>query len=161
MKKEELVCRVAAVLGERGYKKKIKGQKKTFCISDGEGNSSNFTVCSPPGGVSLTKADVKEVVDTCIQVIEETLCHGGFLLIKGFGLLELKRRKGGRSRAIRTGEWIEKKDYYAPKFNPGAVLKMCAKIYEMSLDDESIVIHLPDPIDVEDDEDAEVIGDGD
>ena len=53
--------------------------------------------------------------------------------IRGFGTLSLNYRKPRTNKHPVTHEDVEVSGRYVPKFESGKDLKMCAKMYELSL----------------------------
>ena len=108
MNRKELVRRIANVMRENDIRKPVSSQKQVFHISDDEGNSKDFVVKKTDKGVLFTYDDVEAVMDTCLAVIGDSL----------------KRH-----------EEVEVSGRYVPKFESGKDLKMCAKMYELSLEE--------------------------
>jgi len=138
MNKKELVSRTASIMRERGLRKLVKSPKQVFHISDDEGNVRDFTVRKSEKEVLYTVEDVDAVLNACIDAIKEALVDGSSVNIWGFGTFSLKYRKAGATRDFDTGEWIDIKARYVPKFSCGTDLRMCAKLYELSLNDTNI-----------------------
>jgi len=137
MNKIELVRRVASEMRESNIRKPISVPKQVFHISDDEGNSKDFILRRVDKKVLYTVDDVEAIVDTCIAVIEDALAHGEPVSLRGFGTFALKYRKARATNSLDTGERIDIDARYVPKFSFGHRLKMCAKLFELSLDDAS------------------------
>ena len=75
------------------------------------------------------------MVDACMLVIEESLKQGEEIAIQGFGSLSLKHRAARKTKHPDTGEDIDIEARYVPKFNFGKNLRVAAKLYELSLDE--------------------------
>lgn len=151
MNREEFVTKVASVMRDKEIRKPVMQQKCVFHISDDSGNSRDFAVTSPSKAVLFTRDDVRAVIDTCLQVIEETLCRGDEVNIKGFGVLGLKYREKRRTKKPGTEEWVDVHERYVPKFTFGTTLRMAARVYQMSLNDAAATA----PIALEDDDGGE------
>lgn len=133
MNRKELVRRVASVMRENNIRKPVSSQKQVFHISDDEGNSKDFIVKKTDKGVLFTYNDVEAVIDTCLAVIGDSLKNGDSVSVRGFGTLGLNYRKPRTSKHPITQEDVVIPGHYVPKFESGKDLKMCAKIYELSL----------------------------
>ena len=59
--------------------------------------------------------------------------------MRGFGTLYLKYRKARSTKQVRTGQHIDIDARYTPKFSFGDRLRMCAKLFELSLDDDGAI----------------------
>lgn len=135
MNKRELIKCVTDALHVSNIKKPISIPKQTFHISDNEGNSKDFTIKKTDKSVNYTKDDVTAIIDACIYVIQESLKQGEPISVHGFGTLGLNYRKPRATKHVGTSEDIIIAGRYVPKFSFGNDLKMCAKVYELSLDD--------------------------
>ena len=135
MYRKDLIRRVTSVMREKDIRKPVSSPKHVFHISDDEGNHKDFVVRKVDKGVLFTNDDVAAVLDTCLAVIEETIKAGGYVSIRGFGALGLKYRKPRSINRIETGEKIDIEGRFFPKFTIGKDLRMCAKVYELSLTD--------------------------
>lgn len=135
MNRKEFVRRVATVLRENDIRKPVSSHKQVLHISDDDGNTSDFVIKKTDKGVLFTYDDVESIIDTCISVIEDAIKHGEHISIRGFGTLALHYRKARRTKHPDTGEDIEVSERYIPKFTYGNDLRMCAKIFELSLED--------------------------
>lgn len=138
MNKKELIGIVTDVLRSSDVRKVIKLPKQRFTISDNEGNSKEFTVKKTDKLVYLNTEDVSNVIETCIEVIEDALKRGESVNIHGFGSLGLHYRKARKTKRIDNGEDVAVPARYVPKFNYGNDLRLAAKIYEASLNDEFV-----------------------
>ena len=147
MNRKELVRRIAAVMKDNGIRKPISSPKQVFHISDDEGNTKDFVVKKTDKDVLFTIDDIESMVDTCIYVIEDALKHGDSVSIRGFGTLGLHHRKARATKHPTTGE-----PRYVPKFVFGNDLRLCAKMFELSLDENGA--HSPIPSDKVADDDG-------
>lgn len=68
---------------------------------------------------SLTKPQVKQVVDELFKSIIEALSSGDKFQIIGFGTFRIKRRPPRRGTNPRTGEKIDIDSKIVPEFLPG------------------------------------------
>lgn len=135
MNRKELVRRIANVMRENDIRKPVSSQKQVFHISDDEGNSKDFVVKKTDKGVLFTYDDVEAVMDTCLAVIGDSLKKGESVSIRGFGTLSLNYRKPRVNKHPVTHEEVDVSGRYVPKFESGKDLKMCAKMYELSLEE--------------------------
>lgn len=135
MNRKELVRRISNVMRENNIRKPVSSQKQVFHISDDEGNSKDFVVKKTDKGVLFTYDDVEAVMDTCLAVIGDSLKRGEPVSIRGFGTLSLNYRKPRVNKHPVTHEDVEVSGRYVPKFESGKDLKMCAKMYELSLEE--------------------------
>lgn len=156
MNKGELIKNVVDVLRENNIKKPISVPKQVFHISDDEGNKKDFRIKQTHKTAIYTKEDVTRIIDACMYIIGESLKKGDPVSITGFGSLGLKYRKPRTAKDFNTGEEISIEGHYLPKFNSGKDLRMCAKVYELSLKDR---LQQPEPIYDESDEMTENDGD--
>lgn len=154
MNRKELVRRIAAVMRDNGIRKPISSQKQVFHISDDEGNTKDFVVKKTGKDVLFTIDDVESIMDACIYVIEDALKHGDSVSIRGFGTLGLHYRKARTTKHPATGNTVEVDARYVPKFIFGDNLRLCAKIFELSLDEKGDCQPQPDIEDTEGIEDA-------
>lgn len=151
MNKRQLVSRVAEVMRINNVRKPVLLPKKVLHISDDDGNKKDFVVKSSDKNVLFTVDDIDNVVNAVIQVIEESLKIGEPVTVQGFGTLGLKYRKARATKQVGTDEWIDVEARYIPKFSFGNNLRMCAKLYELSLQD----LKLNEPLPIFDDEEDE------
>lgn len=140
MNKRDFIRNVTTVLREGNIRKTVSIPKQVFTISDKEGNSKNFEVKGKDKEILFTTDDIEKIIDAFLYVVKESIKQGEPVTFRGFGTFGLNYRKPRSTKSIETGERIEIKGQYVPKFYFGDELKMCARVYEMSLDDR-----LPDP----------------
>lgn len=150
MNKRDFVRRVSEVLRDSDIKKPISIPKQVFHISDDEGNSKDFTVKKVDKYAVYTANDISAIMDACLYVIQESLKRGEPISLHGFGVFSLRYRKPRATKNVRDNKEIVIEGRYVPKFTFGNDLRMCAKLYELSLDD-----HLPEPEPVYDEADEE------
>lgn len=149
MNKINFIKCVSDVLRTNDIKKPVSIPKQVFHISDDEGNSKDFTVKKTDKSVQYTKDDVTAIVDACLYVIQESLKRGEPINFRGFGTLGLNYRKPRATKCVGTEEDVVIEGRYVPKFSFGNDLRMCAKIYELSLKDK---LCEPEPVYDETDE---------
>ena len=135
MNKRELVQRTAAVMRENNIRKPISAYKKVLHISDDDGNASDFVIKKSEKDVIYTVDDIESVLDVCMEVIKEALKCGEPISVRGFGTLALHYRKARTTKHPETGEYVPVPERYVPKFTFGNDLRMCAKMFELSLND--------------------------
>lgn len=133
MNRKELVRLTSSVMRENNIKKPVYARKQVFRISDDSGNAKDFVIKQNDIGVSYTIDDIEAVLDACIYVIQEALKRGESITVRGFGSLGLNYRKARMTKHPSTGETVDIDAHYVPKFVSGNDLKMCAKIYELSI----------------------------
>jgi len=155
MNRKELVRRVASVMRENNVRKPVSSPKQVFHISDDDGNTKDFVIRKTDKSVLFTADDVEAIVDACLFVVEDAMKRGEPVSIRGFGTLGLKYRKPRATKKLGTDEWVDIDARYIPKFTFGNDLRMCAKIYELSLQDNV----LSEPLPVFDESDDETGGD--
>jgi len=146
MNHRELARRIAAAMRDDGIKKPVSFPKKVFHISDDEGNKKDFVVRKSEKGVLFTADDINAVILTGIRVIEDALKRGEDITIRNFGSLFLHHRKARSTKNPSTGEPVIIDARYTAKFSPGNGLRLCAKMFELSLDEK---VCEPTPIDDE------------
>lgn len=151
MNRKELVRRASNMMRENNIRKPVRYQKQVFHISDNDGNTKDFVIKKKNTGVSFTADDIEAIIDACIYVIQDALKHGESISVRGFGSLGLNYRKARTTKHPDTGKLVNIDAHYVPKFVSGSDLKLCAKMYELSLDEQ--LPELP-PIDDECDDDG-------
>lgn len=149
MNKNDFIKCVSELLRTNNVKKPVSIPKQVFHISDDEGNSKDFTIKKTDKAVLYTKDDVTTIVDACLYVIQESLKQGVPINFRGFGTLGLNYRKPRATKCVNTDEEVVIEGRYVPKFTFGNDLRMCAKIYELSLNDK---LSEPEPVYDETDE---------
>lgn len=146
MNKNNFIKCVSDLLRENNIKKPVSIPRQVFHISDDEGNSKDFTIKKTDKSVIYTTDDISTIIDACICVIQNALKHGETISFHGFGSIGLNYRKPRMTKRVGTDENIIIEGRYVPKFSFGKDLRMCAKIYELSLEDR-----VPEPEPVYDD----------
>lgn len=149
MNKKNFIRRVSDLLRENNVKKPVSIPKQVFHISDDEGNTKDFTVKKTDKSVIYTIDDVNTILDACLCIVQDSLKHGEPITFHGFGTLGLNYRKPRMTKRVGTDEDVIIEGRYVPKFSFGNELRMCAKVYEMSLNDRKLE---PEPIYDETDE---------
>lgn len=143
MNRKELVRRIAGKMRENNMRKQISMPRHVFHISDDEGNSKDFVVRKSEKSVLFTVEDIDSMLEACLYVIGESLKRGEQISIMGFGTLGLRYHKPKIIHHVETGEEILVPERYQPKFTFGNDLRMCAKVYELSLKDQKMDSDLP------------------
>lgn len=137
MNRKELIKEVSGVLKENNMKKPVRTSKKVFHISDDEGNSKDFVIKAENKTAIYTTDDIAAILDAALYVTKEALKKGGEVNIHGFGNLGLIYRKPRKVKAVGTGNAVTIDGHYIPKFSFGNELRLCAKLYELSLGKET------------------------
>lgn len=146
MNKKEFITKVTDVLRENDIRKPVSIKKNSFRITDADGKTADFTVKQQDKAVIYTSDDVANIVGACLTVIEDSMKSGEEIAFRGFGALGLKYRAPRRVKNPGEGTWYTIDGHYIPKFLPGKVLKMAAKVFELSLKDRASAPKLPDPV---------------
>lgn len=133
MNKRDFITRVSEEMRRRNIRKPVSIPKQVFHISDNEGNSKDFTIKSTDKSVLYNRDDVEAVVETCLYYAQECLKKGEPISFRGFGTLEVKYKKPRTAKNVYDGTEIIIEGRYSPKFTFGNELRMCAKMYELSL----------------------------
>lgn len=136
MNKKDLVKKVAAVLRSNSIRKPISIPKQVFHISDDEGNKKDFIVRKTEKTVLYNEQDIESVLDACISVVEDALKHGDDVYIHGFGRLGVHKRAARETKHPVTNEPVSVSERYVPKFSFGNNLRMAAKIYGLSINEQ-------------------------
>jgi len=135
MNKQEFIQCVTRYLKDRGDRKQVASPRRTFHISDDEGNRKAFTVRHTDQKIPYTIEDVTAIVESCMDVLLLLLSKGEPVTFRSFGSFGLKYRKGRQVKMPNTGELVDVKGRYNPFFACGRDLRLSAKVYEMSLED--------------------------
>ena len=135
MNKKEFIREVSDLLRKENTRKPISIPKQVFHISDNEGNSKEFSVKKTEKSVLYTRDDVATILDACISIIEDSLKRGEPISVHGFGTLGLVYRKPRTTKCVNTDHDILVEGRYIPRFHFGDRLRVCAKLYEMSLNE--------------------------
>lgn len=143
MNKGQLISRVAEDMRLNNIRKPVALPKKTFHLTDDDGNHKDFVVKSADKQVLFSVRDVENVLDALVRVIGESLKKGEPVTIHGFGTFGLKYRKARATKQVGTDNWIDIAARYVPKFSFGNDLRMAAKLYELSLEDLKLNESLP------------------
>lgn len=143
MNRKELIQRVATVMREKNIRKPIIMPKQVFHISDDEGNKKDFTIRKTDKKVLFSVDDVEAVVNTCLDVITESIKRGEEVSVHGFGTLGVQYRKPRVLKHVETRSKTVAEARYVPKFYSGSNLRLAAKLYGLSLEDKNINAPLP------------------
>lgn len=136
MNKKELISKATEVLRLNGVKKPVSIKKHTFHITDDDGRCADFHVKRDDKTVIYTTDDTENIIDACIAVIIDALQHGESISIKGFGSLGVQYRAARRTKDFYSDNMVEIEERYIPKFNFGNDLRMAARVYQLSLEQE-------------------------
>lgn len=136
MNKKDLISKITDVLRNNNIRKPVSTPKQVFHISDDEGNHKDFVVKQTDKSVLFNANDISAILDVCLAVIEDSMKHGEEIRIHGFGTLGLHQRAARTTKHPETGETVEVRARYVPKFSFGNNLRMAARLYELSLDDK-------------------------
>lgn len=136
MNRKEFANTVARVLRENNIRKAVSIPKQVFHISDDEGNSKDFTIKKVDKTVMFTAPDIDAILEACLYVAQEALKRGEPITFKNFGTLALNYRKPRSTKSLDTGEEIYIEGHYIPKFTFSDALRICGKVYELSLKDD-------------------------
>jgi DNA-binding protein HU-beta len=71
---------------------------------------------------TLTKAQIRQVVDETFDYITQLLADGGKFQVLGFGTFQAKKRAGRIGVNPKTGEKIRIEEKIVPVFSPGKKL---------------------------------------
>lgn len=135
MNKKDLISRVTEVLRNRNVRKPISTPKQVFHISDDEGNQKDFIVRKTDKSVLYNVNDVSVILEACLSVVEDAIKHGEKVHLQGFGTLDVRQRAARQTKHPESGEVVDVKARYVPKFSYGNNLRIAAKLYELSLAD--------------------------
>lgn len=132
MNKKELIDRVCERLKENNCRKSVAIPKRVFHISDGDGNRCNFNVKEVGKSVAYTQADIADITNAFIEIIEDSLKNGEEISVYGFGTLAPHFRAARNTKIPGTDERVEVDARYVPKFSPGNRLRLAVKLWELS-----------------------------
>lgn len=135
MNKKDLINKTVDVLKENDIRKHVSAQKTVLHISDDSGNQSDFIVKKSEKGLLFTNSDVANIIDACLAVVEDSIRHGEEITIHGYGTLGVQLRAARQTKHPENGETVDIEARYVPKFKFGNILRMAAKVYELSLSD--------------------------
>lgn len=144
MKKKDLISAIDNLLRRTNTKKPISIPKRVFHISDDDGNHKDFIVRHTDKSVIYTADDINAILNACMEVIVDAIRRGESVYIHGFGELTLHKRAARRTVHPKTGEDVEVKERYVPKFLFGKDLRLAAKLYELSLSEKQTSDSLSD-----------------
>ncbi|MBE8190701.1 MAG: HU family DNA-binding protein [Alphaproteobacteria bacterium] len=85
--------------------------------------NKNDLISQVAEGTGITKADATRAVDSVFDSISGELSKKGEVRLVGFGTFSVAHRKATTGRNPRTGEAIQIKASYQPKFKAGKALK--------------------------------------
>lgn len=157
MNQKDFTRRVASVLRGQGARKNVAAYRQVFHISDDYGNHKDFIIKKDARKVVYTADDVDVIVKACVQVILEALSQGKSVSFMGFGSLGLNLVKEKRIKNVIDGQMMTIPEHYVPKFVYGKDIKMSAKLYNMTLEENQDFG--PEPLYEEDILSDEYVGD--
>ena len=143
MNKRGLIRTACERLRQNNIRKPILIPKQVFYISDDEGNTKTFTIRKTDKTAIYTVEDVEAILDAVLDVVQDNLRRGEETAIFGFGSLGLHYWKPRATKLTHNGENMYMEGRFIPKFSSGNNLRMCAKVYELSLGDR-----LPEETDI-------------
>jgi DNA-binding protein HU-beta len=139
MNKRELIEYACEKLKNEGISKPVTIPRRTFFISDNDGNECKFHVRQVDKHIGYTQQDVAVITDAFLSAIEDSLKRGDPVSIYGFGEFKPHYRAGRKGIPIpknrREQAGIDSVDVearYVPKFSPGKNLRMAVKLWELS-----------------------------
>lgn len=151
MNKRELVKAAANAAKENGLRKYVSTPKKVFFVSDEDGNTKQFVAQGSDSAVLYNAKDVEAIFEMLLYSIKEALKNGEDVSIRGFGRFSLRYHKPRMVKDVKTDEKYDVGGRYYPHFYASDDLKMVAKLYQMSLEEQ----HIYDPLPVYGAEDGE------
>ena len=92
MNKVQFVSKVYNVLRDNDVRKSVPLKKVVFHIFDNNGNDAEFAIKQDDKQVLFTTEDVNNIVDACCAVIEDALCRGEEISIRGYGTIGVHKR---------------------------------------------------------------------
>ncbi len=132
MNKKDLIEHACEALKTSGVGKPITIPRRTFFISDIDGNECKFHVKQVDKRVSYNQQDVAVIVDAFLSAIEEALRGGETISIYGFGVLKPHFRAERSTLIPGTNESIKVEKRYVPKFTAGKGLTRAVRLWELS-----------------------------
>lgn len=136
MNRTEFVHAIANKLREYNLRKPIKSPRHVFHISDDNGNTRDFVIKASEKTYMYTEQDIKNILETAIDVSLDALKVGDEIAIGGYGTLGLKYRKARHTTQFKTRERIDIPGHHIPTLSFGKSMKAAAKLYDLSLTDE-------------------------
>lgn len=143
MNRKEFTRRVATIMRERNIRKPVIMPKQVFHITDDEGNKKDFAIRKTDKKVLFSVEDIETIIDVCLEVVRESLKRGEEISFRGFGVLGVQYRKPRVLKHVETQEETVAEARYVPKFYYGSELRMAAKLYGLSLEDQNLNAPLP------------------
>lgn len=134
MHQKEFAATIARTLRNSGIYKKVHIPRETFHISDDYGNKKDFVIKKSDKKVYYTTEDIMNVLNVCVQVVEDAIKVGESVTLTGFGTMHVHYRKRRQLKAFDGTPTVAEARYTA-KFDPGKDLKHAARLYQLSLED--------------------------
>lgn len=72
---------------------------------------------------AISKKNALMIIDTILNLMQDTLFKGGRVELRGFAVFEPRPRKSGFGRNIKTGDTVKIPDGMSIRFKPGKELK--------------------------------------
>ena len=132
MNKKELIEHTCERLKNEGAAKPVTVPRRTFFISDNDGNECKFHVKQIDKKVSYNQQDVTNIIDSFLATVEDALKNGEQVSIYGIGTLKPHFRAARSTIDPIKKEQVDIAAHYTPKFFPGNNLKMAVKLWELS-----------------------------
>lgn len=152
MNKKELINRTCEALQAADIRKPVTLKSEKFIITDEGGDSAVFTIDRKDRRMLYTAADVGNILDMMVAVVEDAVSRGEQVVMRGFGSLEVRKVKGRRVKEPDQDIWHTIPDQYRPKFTAGCNLAAAARSYGLQQDDVGAEQYLPEPDDEDEDE---------
>lgn len=149
----ELARRVAAELRANDVRKPVRLPRRTFHISDDDGNHKDFIMQGSGTGVLYTIEDVVNMINACVVVVQEALAVGDSITIRELGTLGLKFHRMHAGKVFNTDIERPEMGLYIPKFAAAKKLRDAGKIYQASLRDDDVSQHALPAFDGEEEDD--------
>ena len=135
MNRTEFVHAIYDKLREYNLRKPIRSPRHVFHISDDSGNTKDFVIKASETSYLYTEQDIKNILETAMDVSLDALKSGDEVAITGYGTLGLKYRKARHTTQFKTRERIDIPGHHVPMLSFGKSMKAAAKLYDLSLTD--------------------------
>ena len=146
MNKKELIAATVEVLKENNIRKPIVIKPETFRVTQIEsGSDATFEVAREDKKMLYTTADVKNILDAMLCLVEDAVRRGETVSIRNFGVLDVRYISGRMLREPKADIWHEIPGGYRPKFRPGRNLLAAARVYGLQREDDNPDNYLPKP----------------
>jgi DNA-binding protein HU-beta len=135
MNRRDLVAYTRQALYEENAKQLVALPKRTFTITDNDGNSCVFEVNQSRKEISYGSNDINKILSALLTSVERALGRGEKVHIQGFGTFAPRRRAARRAKNPQTGEDIVIPAHHSPKFFPGKDLQAAVRAWGASQKD--------------------------